>query len=440
MKLRNLLFGTMIACAFVACSSEDDPIDDGGNTQKGTASLKVMVKPVGTNTTKAITTGVGATDAEKAIDNLKIVLYDGSTGAYITEKAAESTDMYVEFTGLQAGTEVRALAVANMSGVTFTETTATNGNIVISAPTGGFATGDYLPMSSGVTGKILVEKDKTVYYGYKNDATITGNDVTNLNTDPLPLIRNVARVDVHSIKFDMTAATTTTYTQGTATFAASNAFIMHANSQSQAVAFESGYAWLDSSSPVWGSVYKAPTAAQYLSGLPATGGDLFENQTGSIGQTSYVADITDTKKTQDIAGDDAQAVTLPTAGIHFYVFENTVTETNDAEAKTAGAWATKLVIKGTFSLSDAVTTSGIKIADIAEATRYWPITVGVDGLATADEAVKGVHRNVIYQIDVTIAGKGRLDPTIPDPEEKGSVIVKTTVLDWAKVTQDTVIE
>ena len=26
MKLRNLLFGTMIACAFAACSNEDDPI------------------------------------------------------------------------------------------------------------------------------------------------------------------------------------------------------------------------------------------------------------------------------------------------------------------------------------------------------------------------------------------------------------------------------
>ena len=26
MKLRNLLFGTMIACVFAACSNEDDPI------------------------------------------------------------------------------------------------------------------------------------------------------------------------------------------------------------------------------------------------------------------------------------------------------------------------------------------------------------------------------------------------------------------------------
>lgn len=30
MKLRNLLYATMIACAFASCSKDDDPIDNGG--------------------------------------------------------------------------------------------------------------------------------------------------------------------------------------------------------------------------------------------------------------------------------------------------------------------------------------------------------------------------------------------------------------------------
>lgn len=47
MKLRNLLFGTMIACAFAACSNEDDPIpsvDPTSTSEAGTADLTIVVK------------------------------------------------------------------------------------------------------------------------------------------------------------------------------------------------------------------------------------------------------------------------------------------------------------------------------------------------------------------------------------------------------------
>ena len=47
MKLRNLLFGTMIACVFAACSNEDDPIpsvDPTPTPEAGTADLTIVVK------------------------------------------------------------------------------------------------------------------------------------------------------------------------------------------------------------------------------------------------------------------------------------------------------------------------------------------------------------------------------------------------------------
>ena len=46
MKLRNLLFGTMIACAFAACSNEDDPIvgPDQPQTGENNATLTISVK------------------------------------------------------------------------------------------------------------------------------------------------------------------------------------------------------------------------------------------------------------------------------------------------------------------------------------------------------------------------------------------------------------
>ena len=48
MKLRNLLFGTMIACAFAACSNEDDPIvgPDQPQTGENNATLTISVKNV----------------------------------------------------------------------------------------------------------------------------------------------------------------------------------------------------------------------------------------------------------------------------------------------------------------------------------------------------------------------------------------------------------
>ena len=39
MKLRNLLFGTMIACAFVACSNDDDPTPNPTPEGKGVGTL-----------------------------------------------------------------------------------------------------------------------------------------------------------------------------------------------------------------------------------------------------------------------------------------------------------------------------------------------------------------------------------------------------------------
>ena len=50
MKLRNLLFGTMIACVFAACSNEDDPIvgPDQPQTGENNATLTISVKNVAT--------------------------------------------------------------------------------------------------------------------------------------------------------------------------------------------------------------------------------------------------------------------------------------------------------------------------------------------------------------------------------------------------------
>ena len=76
-ELRNLLFGTMIACAFAACSNEDDPIVGPDQPQTGDVETTLAFAIKGADTkTKAGT----LTAAEKKVNNLRVILYtaDGS--------------------------------------------------------------------------------------------------------------------------------------------------------------------------------------------------------------------------------------------------------------------------------------------------------------------------------------------------------------------------
>ena len=92
MKLRNLLFGTMIACAFAACSNEDDPIvgPDQPQTGENNATLTISVKNAARSLTKA---AAGTqTENEAKITDLTVALYDATTG----ELVASSSDIATE--------------------------------------------------------------------------------------------------------------------------------------------------------------------------------------------------------------------------------------------------------------------------------------------------------------------------------------------------------
>ena len=53
MKLRNLLYATMVACAFASCSNDDDPIDNGGGNETPNAEAVLEVKVATPALTKA---------------------------------------------------------------------------------------------------------------------------------------------------------------------------------------------------------------------------------------------------------------------------------------------------------------------------------------------------------------------------------------------------
>lgn len=140
MKLRNLLFGTMIACAFVACSNDDDPTPT--PEAKGEASLVVSVKNGVSGITKAGTET--QTGNEKNIKSLKIVLYNAETKAFLAESSTiapddkddQITNNEIKFTRLNlAGTSVQILAVANVD-ASFANTTSDNIGVLVTDATG----------------------------------------------------------------------------------------------------------------------------------------------------------------------------------------------------------------------------------------------------------------------------------------------------------------
>ena len=160
MKLRNLLFGTMIACAFAACSNEDDPIpnvDPTPTPETGTADLTIVVKNLAKNTQTKAADDSNAKEGETAIHNLFVALYnEDGTFLQVSDITANkdeeqtSSNNEIQFKGLKAGASYRALAFANVPKEALTATAnsfdLTSAYYVL---TGAEANG--LPMSSGIS-------------------------------------------------------------------------------------------------------------------------------------------------------------------------------------------------------------------------------------------------------------------------------------------------
>ena len=227
----------MIACAFAACSNEDDPIvgPDQPQTGENNATLTISVKNVARSLTKAAAEGT-QTENEAKITNLTVALYDAKTGALVAstsdianEDAAADNDE-VQFAGLTEGAKLRAIAFANMPEISLAGTTIDNFvSPVYTMPAAGFAE-NYLPMSSGLSDPFTLQAGKN-YYGYTKTV---GEGEHILVADPLYLIRNVARIDFTGLSLDMTRAAKDVYVEGIATIVPECVFIMHGRTKSNA--------------------------------------------------------------------------------------------------------------------------------------------------------------------------------------------------------------
>ena len=453
MKLRNLLFGTMIACAFAACSNEDDPIVGPDQPQTGEVETTLAFAIKGADTkTKAGT----QTPAEEKVNNLRVILYtaDGNYVASSTTGATKDNvddNREVQMTAkLPAGvTSYKVLAVANLS-TSFADNVGTSlAAMEQGAPFGtGAAIADAgLPMSSGVSAAFTVTLGKANYYGYTTD-DIVDYDATKdviVASEPLPLIRNVARVDLKKVTLDLNASTKEPgYTAISAQLQLQEAFILHARTKAAAADLSTTPSWWNLTAGTWGTI-----AAQYTASTTEllSGRNVFESTPSTFENVVGTAD--DGYKTvlsQTITQNSTVAVSQELEGISFYILENDKTSASreivvtgdDAVTNHSHQYATELVIKGKYKVTSATNTSGTY--KYPEEVRYWPIKIGIDGISGSGAGTGSVHRNYIYEItEATIAGPGYKDPTKKE-DDPIQLFVKTKVTDWGRATQAPVIE
>lgn len=450
MKLRNLLFGTMIACAFAACSNEDDPIVGLDQPQTGEVETTLAFAIKGADTkTKADT----RTADEEEVNSLRVILYtaDGNYVASSTTPAtadSEDDNREVQMTvKLPAGvTSYKVLAVANLA-TSFTDNVGTSlAAIEQGAPFGTGATiGDAgLPMSSGVSAAFTVTLGKANYYGYTEEG-IVGYDATKdviVASEPLPLIRNVARVDLKKVTLNLNASSKEPgYTAINAEVQLQEAFILHARTKAAVADLSTTPTWWNSPTGTWGTI-----AAQYTASTTelVSGRKVFEETTSTFENVVGAANAGyKTVLSHTITQNTTTAASQDLSGISFYILENDQTQASreivvtepDVVTDHSHQYATELVIKGKYKVTSATNASGTYT--YAEAVRYWPIKIGYNAEGNTGNSI---HRNYIYEItEATIAGPGYEDPTKKE-DEPLQLFVKTKVTDWGKATQTPTIE
>lgn len=398
MKLRNLLFGTMIACAFAACSNEDDPINGGDQptVAEGEATLSVQIDKV---QTKALDTD---------IKTLSVLVFKGTNSDAVLEKIGTVTTegdnvTVVEKISVTSG-DKQVLVLANVSAAGWEGETL---DVVLAKEktfTGEVNGG--LSMNSKVY-KVNLRVSEDNYLGYALPLPTGGVSVTGdatVNT-PVKLYRNVAKVELASIDDKSPAAG---YPGGR--LAVTGIFILHGKNATK-LATEGQWGSTECSAAI-------DNAVMYKNGYLTD--DTYAAWVGKMKDKAPIFGYllnNKTNQTYDEEGTYTAESVKDAETKNFYVYENTNTD-----------FQTLLVVKGDYSYTGVAGT-------ITETNRYYTVAVGFNGVPEAgvvpsgdnfaglrgNAPIKGVLRNLKYVISMKITGPGYETPFGPKPGGGGSV-------------------
>lgn len=416
MKLQNLLYATMVACAFSACSNDDDPnIPD--PAVKMDATFTTAFIPVGNSGSPLKSTTKAPDDAYGTVNKIGLAVFDN--GAMGNAMAPGTLLSYVEkandvdttaCVAAKSGA-VKVLVIANPTANMFDKINTLDGFLdKISKEE--IDTNNLL-MSSKVY-DLKLNVGRNVMVGTLSGSVFASNTTADqvIKEENIKVYRNVARVEVPSITVNPREG----FGKGKgATFTLSKVFVANVR-PSVRVAGKNGVTGLFSAETAWSSVVNSEATlvkggatesdAKYSKAIPTT--------------IEYTASDIATGKKETIEG------------AQLFVYDNA----SNAVIASPEENATLLVLKGTYSyITDAGTTS---TSDQA----YWTVAINnstpVGGGDKDFPAHCGVLRNVKYVMNVTITGPG--SGTIDPNSNAASLTSKIEVVSWGEVVLDPSID
>lgn len=397
MKLRNLMYATMIACAFASCSNDDVPTPDNGNPDaEGGTSLTVKFDKA------------ADTKASGDIKSLSMLVFnaDGkleTIGTKTTTPAVEEGSDAVAHAVVDAGVKEVALIAnyevsAELKGKTKTEVFAALDKTFDSELEGD----GLLTMNSKIYTNVAVAAGKKNVFGfastpdgYVNVVGLSDDDLRN----PVKLYRNVAKVVLKRIAARaVTDGSKPKYSEPQLNL--KEIFILQGHKKTNLM----GEDWKEygTTEVKDGGWYSAYGHTEWI---------------GKDDKHNLVGEVT-VPKTLDWIKTSISDVTVKTGEPYevansFYVYENTDNTYN-----------TLLVVKGDFSYQ--IKDDGTRMT---EEDRYYTIALGKDftigtgadniasdllelrGVdANEDGKYNGLYRNLQYDLTLTVTGPGYQTP------------------------------
>lgn len=405
MKLQNLLYATMVTCAFSACSNDDGPnIPD--PALELDATLTVGFSAIGANkapsTFSTPVTRSNATDSE--VDRVGIAVFNAGAmspamadGALINYKEQSVTDSEVDSTAcvdVKSG-RVEILVIVNPPVDAFTDINTLDA--FKAAATKNVELESAKPIMASSVIPVDVKKGRNVIASATDISKF--KDVSNSITGEgnIKVFRNIANIQLKSIKLKPREDFKTD-----AKLKVKKAYIMH---------YREGVQFFGAATP-WCKV--VDTDARIVS-----------NKTGSDTEDKY------THVFEKEVTANAPATNM-TEG-NFFVYDNSA---DSPFAENALTNATALVIQGDYSY----TAGNGEARTVKDA--YWTVylnnTKAQAGTTNPDYSAVTVHcgvlRNVQYIVNATITGPGSIDPETPS--EAASLTANIEVVEWGTVTLD----
>lgn len=415
MKLRNLMYATMIACAFASCSKDDAIEPDNNNPNPGAEGTTLSAQTESPSITKA-------GDPDATITTLSMLVFEESNNTLeaIGTKATDNTTTAVEVTAgsksviILANVTLPATVVkgASLTTVQAALTKALNAENAVEAA-------ENLTMNSKLYTGVQVAPNTKNMLGYTSaEATAVGGALVTGITDAsskVKLYRTVARIVLNKVKTKEYYGTD----EGKIAYKSpkldvTDVFLLQGSKMTSLwSATEYAATEMADGGFLFGrSGFKEETGDQYTL-VTSTADDVYSGY--DIDITSW-ADITTTEATK---------------GTVFYAYENTSTN------------RTLLVVAGNFSyLTGESEDSRVTMPG----TRYYPVAIGVTEASFSTEAKSmlalrgiesgwaGVYRNLQYNVNLTIVGPGYKRPT--GGGDPTTIEAQVEVVAFANVDQD----